>query len=120
MNATARLAKNNNTPLVFKNHVPVKVMIDQLRDIQELSERGADSLAEQQFRHFCLAHEWNVCIDSGLSRWQNTMRITFIMTINGWMMKGTTAIPLENEQEIVNARAFLIHDCAQWLIDILG
>ena len=120
MNATARIAAKNNTPLVFKNHMPVKLMIDQLRDIQQLVERGGDSLAEQQFRHFCLAHEWNACIDSGLSRFQNTMRITFIMTINGWMMMGTVAIELSDEKAIVNARAKLIHDCCQWFIDILG
>ncbi len=120
MNATARIAKNNNTPLVFKNHVPVSEMIETLRDIQQLLERGTDGYPEQLFRNFCLAQEWNMCVDSGLSRWNNQMRIVFIVTINGWMMKGTVAVPLSDEKAIVDARAKLIHDCCQWFIEILG
>lgn len=120
MNATARIAAKNNTPLVFKNHVPVSEMIETLRDIQWVIEAGQDDHAEQRFRHFCLAQEWNVSIDSGLSRFQKEMRLAFVMVINGWMMKGTVAVPLSDEKGIVEARATLIHDCCQWLIDILG
>lgn len=119
MNATARIAAKNNTPLVFKNHVPVADMIDTLRDIQSALEGGQHSYAEQRFRHFCLAQGWNAAIDSGLSRFQEQMRIAFVMTINGWMMRGTEAIALGEEVAITEARAKLIHDCAEWLITII-
>ncbi len=120
MNATARIAAKNNTPLVFKNHVPVGEMIEALRDIQLLIERGHDGFPEQRFRNFCQQQEWQQTVDSGLSTWNGKLRICFVMVINGWMMKGTVAVELSDEKGIVEARAKLIHDCCQWLIEILG